>query len=43
MREGYLARAAAEPERIVVIDAAGGIDEVAGGILDALRMRQWIS
>jgi len=43
VREGYLARAAAEPERIVVIDAAGGIDEVAGGILDALRMRQWIS
>jgi len=43
VREGYLARAAAEPERIAVIDAAGGIDEVAGEILDALRMRQWIS
>jgi dTMP kinase len=42
-REGYLARAAAEPERIAVIDAAGGIDEVAGEILDAVRMRQWIS
>ena len=43
VREGYLARAAAEPERVAVIDAAGGIDEVAGEILDALRMRQWIS
>ncbi len=43
VREGYLARAAAEPERIAVIDAAGGIDEVAGEILEALRMRQWIS
>ena len=43
VREGYLARAAAEPERIAVIDAAGGIDAVAGDILEALRMRQWIS
>jgi len=43
VREGYLARAAAEPGRIAVIDATGGIDQVAGGILDALRMRQWIS
>jgi dTMP kinase len=43
VREGYLTRAAAEPERIAVIDAAGGIDEVAGEILQALRMRQWIS
>jgi dTMP kinase len=43
VREGYLARAAAEPERIAVIDAAGGIEEVAGEMLDALRIRQWIS
>ena len=43
VREGYLARAAAEPERIAVIDAAGGIEEVAGEMLDALRVRQWIS
>ena len=43
VREGYLARAVAEPERIAVIDAAGGIDRVAGEILDALRMRRWIS
>jgi dTMP kinase len=43
VRAGYLARAAAEPERIVVIDAAGGIDQVAGEILGALRMRRWIS
>jgi dTMP kinase len=43
VRQGYLARAAAEPERIAVIDAAGDIDQVAAQILDALRMRHWIS
>jgi dTMP kinase len=43
VREGYLARAAAEPERIAVIDATGGIDQVAAQILEALRERQWIS
>jgi dTMP kinase len=43
VRLGYLARAAAEPERIAVIDATRGIDEVAEQILDALRVRQWIS
>jgi dTMP kinase len=43
VRLGYLTRAAAEPERIAVIDATRGIDEVADEILDALRARQWIS
>jgi len=43
VREGYLARAAAEPERIAVIVAPGGIDQVAARILEALRVRQWIS
>ena len=43
VREGYLTRAAAEPARIVVIDAAAGIDAVAAQILEALRVRRWIS
>jgi dTMP kinase len=43
VRLGYLTRAAAEPQRIAVIDATRGIDEVAEEILDALRARQWIS
>ena len=43
VRLGYLARAAAEPERIAVIDATRSIDAVADEILDALRVRQWIS
>jgi dTMP kinase len=43
VREGYLGRAAAEPERIAVIDARGTIDQVAGQILEALRVRRWIS
>jgi len=43
VREGYLARAAAEPGRIAVIDAGGGVDQVAAQILEALRVRRWIS
>ena len=43
VREGYLARAAAEPERMAVIDAAGSIDLVAAQILEVLRVRRWIS
>jgi dTMP kinase len=42
VRAGYLARAAAEPVRIAVIDAAGGIDQVAAQIVDALKVRRWI-
>jgi dTMP kinase len=43
VRAGYLARAAAEPERIAVIDATATVDQVAAQILEALRVRQWIS
>lgn len=43
VREGYLARAAAEPARIAVIDAGGAVDEVGAQILAALEVRQWIS
>jgi dTMP kinase len=43
VREGYLARAAAEPARIAVIDAGGAVDEVGEQILAALEVRQWIS
>jgi dTMP kinase len=43
VREGYLARAAAEPARIAVVDARGAVDEVTAQILAALEVRQWIS
>jgi dTMP kinase len=43
VRAAYLERAAAEPKRMVVIDAARGADEVAAQILATLRVRQWIS
>jgi len=43
VRAAYLERAAAEPARIVVIDASIGADEVAARILDVLRSRSWIS
>lgn len=36
VRQGYLAQAAAEPERYVVIEADGGPDEVWARLLDAL-------
>jgi dTMP kinase len=43
VRAGYLARAAAEPGRFAVIEATGGIDQVTAQILEALRVRRWIS
>lgn len=43
VRDGYLARALAEPQRIAVIDASGAEDEVAAQILGALKARSWIS
>lgn len=43
VRAAYLARAAAEPRRIVVIDAVRSADEVAEQIVGALRARKWIS
>ena len=43
VRAGYLARASAEPSRIVVLDAARPEQEVAALILAALESRSWIS
>lgn len=43
VRQGYLARAAAEPRRIAVIDGTGSADEVAARIMRALAERAWIS
>ena len=43
VRDAYRARAAAEPDRIAVIDASQPIDEVALQILRLLEMRSWSS
>jgi dTMP kinase len=43
VRAAYLARAAAEPERIAVIDARPPVDEVTGQIAAVLASRAWIS
>ncbi len=43
VRSAYLARAAAEPQRIVVIDAAGAIEAVSARIIGCLKERAWIS
>jgi dTMP kinase len=43
VRRGYLARAAAEPERFLVIDAAVPPEEVTSAILAGLEARAWIS
>jgi len=43
VRAAYLARAAAEPRRIAVIDGAGSADEVTARITEALKERSWIS
>jgi dTMP kinase len=43
VRDAYRARAAAEPNRIAVIDASQSIDEVALQILQLLETRSWIS
>lgn len=37
VREGYLAMAAAEPGRFVVVDASAGTDEVFDGVLGTIR------
>jgi dTMP kinase len=39
VREGYLALAAAEPDRFAIVDAIGSIDEVFARTLDTLRQR----
>ena len=43
VRSVYRARAAAEPARIAVVDAARSIDEVGADILGHLKVRSWIS
>jgi len=43
VRDAYLKRAAAEPERIAVLDAGQSVDEVSARILALLKARSWIS
>jgi dTMP kinase len=43
VREAYRARAAAEPDRIAVIDASQSADRVTAQILQLLEARSWIS
>ena len=43
VRSVYRARAAAEPDRIIVIDAALAVAEVGAQILEQLKARSWIS
>jgi dTMP kinase len=43
VREAYRGRAAAEPQRIAVVDAARSADQVAAEILGLLVTRSWIS
>jgi dTMP kinase len=43
VRNAYLTRAAAEPERIAIVDAAQSVDAVSARILELLKVRSWIS
>jgi dTMP kinase len=43
VRAAYLARAAAEPGRIAIVDATQSVDEVAARIRALLEARSWIS
>jgi dTMP kinase len=43
VREAYCERAAAEPDRIAVLDAGQSVEQVAVQILDLLQARTWIS
>jgi dTMP kinase len=43
VREAYLARARAEPQRMAIIDAVASMDEVAKRITEVLGTRSWIS
>jgi dTMP kinase len=43
VREAYCERAAAEPDRIAVLDARQSVEQVAVQILDLLQARSWIS
>jgi dTMP kinase len=43
VRDAYLARAAADPARIAVVDATRSADEIGANILALLEARTWIS
>jgi dTMP kinase len=43
VRAAYLARAAAEPGRIAIVDATRSVDEVAARVRALLEARSWIS
>ena len=43
VREAYLARARAEPQRMAIIDAVASMDEVAKRVTEVLGTRSWIS
>jgi dTMP kinase len=43
VRKTYLDRAAAEPNRIVLVDATQSVDAVSARILGQLKVRSWIS
>ncbi|MDB6083358.1 MAG: tmk [Gammaproteobacteria bacterium] len=43
VREGYLLRARAEPDRITVVDAAASADEVTARIMKVLESKSWTS
>jgi dTMP kinase len=43
VREAYLSRAAAEPQRIAVIDATRTADEVTADLIALIEERSWIS
>jgi dTMP kinase len=43
VRDAYLARAAADPARIAIIDATQAIDAVGAHMLAELKVRSWIS
>jgi dTMP kinase len=43
VRSAYRTRAAAEPQRIAVIDATRTVEEMSAGIVEQLRARSWIS
>ena len=43
VREGYLSRARAEPQRMAIIDAVGSMDEVTRRMTKVLESRSWIS
>jgi dTMP kinase len=43
VREGYLSRARAEPQRMAIIDAVASMDEVTTRMTKVLESRSWIS